>query len=318
MHVHRSIVICLVALTLVAGCHKPKPTILDNKKAMKTLGTHAHIASQAAAMALAPTVGPSRPAKLAQMLTDVMAVDPTKAFQFGVRALKPFNCTVVAAGITRCQMTFADVGEDGLAGYLDVLIRDNDVDFDTEFANLAKTVKVAPGQSPKSTDLNMTIVYGNGTKTFPSRCQQTLGAKNTEMRCMMLFDARTELVAGFLPQNGLSITIGNEHFEDVRTMQEATALLQLGAEELDALYRVPQAANGDYSKQDLHIKYGAIKYSKPGWYLTNMLWTSLDSGPYDDEATCMADRVRVDRSIAAQGAPVEQAPVHCVNYTSPP
>jgi hypothetical protein len=135
---------------------------------------------------------------------------------------------------------------------------------------------------------------------------------------MLLFDARTELVAGFEPQSGISISIGNGKFASARTIQNATALLQLGAEELADLYNVPQSASGDYNKQDLHIKYGAIKYSTPGWYLSSVTSNSLSSGPYEDEASCKNDLVRVSESMAAQGVSVDQAPTWCVNYASRP
>jgi hypothetical protein len=323
MSIYRTASICVLALCFgIVGCSKPKPTILDNKKAMAALGAHPQISAAAMNTALAPlraSALPRRPLKLAQMLTDSMAVDPTGAFTFNLRTLTPYSCVVVGPGVTRCQTTFGKVGSDGLAGYLDVIIRDQAVAFDTEFANVAKTVKVQPGQTPQTFQGPIEIKYGNGgTRSFNSECLQAMGDPNSSIQCLMLFDTRTELVAGAAPQGGSNITVDQGKPTDPVAMALVTSILQLGAEQLAGLYNVSQSANGDYKTADLNIKDGAVKYTRAGWYWTNYDSSSLSAGPYADEASCKSDQSRVSDSIAAQGASISQVPMFCTNFRLAP
>jgi hypothetical protein len=252
----------------------------------------------------APAPMHGRPPKLAQMLMAAVSVDPTAAWRVGVRTLTPFHCQTPVAGIVRCQSNFSTVGRDGITGFLYIVIFDHDIDFDAEFGKVTRMVARKDGQTAYFARPTVGFVDEKGVeKQYRSRCTQYLGPTvNSQVDCLLLFDARTEIVAGVKPSQ-TSVSDDAAKAEALRDGQRALDIVALGTNLLNTLWAVQRSPAGDYDGADIPKTFGKLDFSTAGWYLheTDIFATMLFAGPYADRKSCLEDLPRAAASAAAQG-----------------
>jgi hypothetical protein len=246
-----------------------------------------------------------RPPKLVQMLTYARAVDPSEAWEKGIRTLTPFDCKTPQSGIVRCQTTFARVGQDGPTGYLDVMIYDHDVSFEKEYTDIQAMTPAKGDQAAffTQTDLTYTDVSSGTRKTNRSECKQEIGTTgNSQENCFVQFDGSTELVAGVKASHASTAKDGGKA-EANEDSGRAFDILILGTDLLRNLWAVPQSPAGEYKEEDITNTYGRIMFSGPGWYVqrNDIFLIAVFGGPYTDQKSCLEDLPRAAASAKAQG-----------------